>query len=115
MTWTELTDRNQLEQLREISLTQPILIFKHSTRCSTSRLVLDRLERNWDVHETAELKPFFVDVIGRRDVSNAVAELFDVAHESPQVLIIRHGNVAQDLSHYEIDYNKIARLAKSSG
>lgn len=107
MTWTELTDQKQLDQLREISLTQPVLIFKHSTRCSTSRLMLDRLERNWDINDAAELKPFFIDVISRREVSKAVAELFDVEHESPQVLIIQNGRTSGDFSHYEIDYGRI--------
>ena len=48
MNWQQLTDMNQLEQLKEQSFQAPVLFFKHSTRCSISTMVLNRFEREWD-------------------------------------------------------------------
>ncbi|MBS1689208.1 MAG: DUF2847 family protein, partial [Bacteroidetes bacterium] len=34
MNWLDLTNEQQLETIVEQSKTQPVVIFKHSTRCS---------------------------------------------------------------------------------
>lgn len=108
MNWEILTSPEQLEAIRQESASKPVMIFKHSTRCSISRMVLDRLERNWDVKDMEpRVKPYFLDLISYRQVSNQIAELFDVEHESPQVLIIRNGQSIYDNSHMGIDYQSI--------
>lgn len=86
MNWTELKSPDQLDVIREESNSKPVLIFKHSSRCSISRLALDRLERKWG-QEAQGIKPYFLDLISYRDISNHVAHQFDVEHESPQVLL----------------------------
>lgn len=108
MEWNELNDPAQLEQVRLISAEKPVLIFKHSTRCSISKMMLDRLERNWKQDAIGNLQPFFLDLIRYRDISNAIAENFNVPHESPQVLIVKDGQSIQDFSHMEIDFDRIA-------
>ena len=50
MHWNELTELEQLEALINQSEEQPVLIFKHSTRCSISRFALKQFENefsNW--------------------------------------------------------------------
>lgn len=74
---------------------------------------LDRLERNWNKAEMENVQPYFLDLLNYRDISNAIAEQFDVQHESPQVLIISNGQSVLDLSHFEIDYNKILKTTKN--
>ena len=56
MNWKQLTDLQQLEQLKEASFDVPILFFKHSTRCSISLMVLNRFEREWN---NANVKPTY--------------------------------------------------------
>lgn len=113
MNWNYLNHADQLNNLIDESATQHILIFKHSTRCSISRATLDRLERNWKDADVPNLKPYFLDLITYRNVSNAVAEKFDVEHESPQVLIIRKGKSVYDTSHLGIDFREIKEKVKS--
>lgn len=105
--WTELTSANQLESIQTESHTNPVIIFKHSTRCSISKAALDRLERNWNNEELPSIKPYFLDLISYREISNQIAETFHVDHESPQVLIISNGKSIYNKSHFEIDFSKI--------
>ena len=112
MKWDTLIEMDQLELIRQTSAEKSVLVFKHSTRCSTSRMVLDRLERNWKEDEMKNVRFFFLDLIAHRDISNAIATNFEVPHESPQVLIIKNGKSVYDFSHLEIDYHHIAKLIK---
>lgn len=110
--WQDLNTINQVELIKEESNQQPILIFKHSTRCSVSRMVLDRLERNWNQGEMGDMKTYFLDLISHRPISEGITESFGVEHESPQVLIIHHGKAVDDWSHMSIDYNRIKGSVK---
>lgn len=111
MNWQELTSQRQVEQIREESKTKAVLIFKHSSRCSTSKLVLDRLTRKWKTEEMNHVQPYFLDLISFRDTSDFVAVEFDVPHESPQILIIENGRSVYDRSHFDIDYEQILRVS----
>jgi bacillithiol system protein YtxJ len=114
MIWERLTSLDQLEAIRKESAEKPVLIFKHSTRCSISRMVLDRLERNWDKKEMEpHVKAYFLDLISFRQISNQIAALFEVDHESPQVVIIRNGTSVYDRSHMGIDYQEIRDTVKN--
>lgn len=105
--WHELTSEEQLANIREESKERPVIIFKHSTRCSTSRLVLQRLERNWNSHEMENVKAYFLDLLSYRSVSNSIAKFFQVEHESPQILVIAQGKSVYDQSHLSIDYHDL--------
>lgn len=109
MNWNQLTSKEQLDIIKEESKTQKVLIFKHSTRCSISSMAKNRLEREWKIGEEA-LKPYYLDLIAFRDVSNNIAEQFNVPHQSPQVLVIDNGNCIYDTSHMGIRYGELERL-----
>jgi len=107
MEWTALKSADQVGWLREESNHKPVLIFKYSSRCSTSRVVLDRLERNWNPERAGQLKSYFLDLITYRSVSDMISSLFDVVHESPQVLVIKNGNLIYAQSHFGIAFDHI--------
>lgn len=107
MNWTELRALDQVDEIKKESGERPVLIFKHSNRCNISRTTLDRLERHWNEREMAGVKPYFLDLINHRVLSNLLAEVFDVEHESPQILLIAKGKSILNLSHFEIDYLQI--------
>jgi len=113
MKWNTLNSAEQLEQIREESKNLSILIFKHSTRCNISRTALDRLERNWKEEEMQNIKPYFLDLLSFREISNKIASEFELEHESPQVLIIRDSKLMYDKSHFEIEYQKIREAIKN--
>ena len=100
--WHRLTLLNQLDEIEKESLINPIAIFKHSTRCGTSRMTLRQFERQFSI-EDEKVKLYFLDLIAFREVSNEVAIRFQVMHQSPQLLVIRNGNTIHYSSHYSID------------
>jgi bacillithiol system protein YtxJ len=108
--WTELKDEAQAESIREESKKHPVLIFKHSTRCSISQTALGRLERSWKSENLSPLKTYYLDIISNRNVSNHVAESFGVTHESPQVLIVKDGKAIHVRSHLSIGFDEIRQV-----
>lgn len=98
--WIPLTKLAQLNEIESMSNVKPIVIFKHSTRCSISRFALKQFEREYDLDETVDA--FFLDLIEHRDVSNEIANKFGVYHESPQLILIKNGKAVYDVSHSDI-------------
>lgn len=109
--WNELTSVSQIQSLIEESKEQPVLIYKHSTRCSISSMAMERLERSW-TSEGNEIKPYYLDLISLRDVSSAVAQTFEVYHESPQIILIKNGKAVYDASHMSISFSAIESAAE---
>ena len=103
MNWIELKNQDQLDLLQAESKKQPVLIFKHSTTCSISQTTLARLERNWNEVEMNSIKPYYLDLLSYRNISNRIAGMFDVEHQSPQVIMLRAGEVVFHKSHFEIN------------
>ena len=108
MNWIPLTEQGQLDALIERSNSIPQVIFKHSTRCGTSAMVLSRIERS---EAPASIDFHFLDLIRYRDISNRIAEKFAVHHESPQVLLIKNGECVYDESHMGITMDELAEQA----
>ncbi len=113
MNWTALNTEAQIEQILEESKTQLVLIFKHSTRCAVSSTALGRLERNWKAEEIAPLKMYFLDLLTYRNISQRIAKHFDVEHESPQLLIVKEGNLIYVRSHLAITFDGIRQVLPS--
>ena len=111
MNWNTIEAEETLQDIESLSKDKAVMIFKHSTRCSISAMVLDRLERNWNDSEMTNVQPYILDLIQFREISNEVASRFDVFHQSPQVLIIKDGKAIHDASHMAIDYRSIKQLA----
>ena len=107
MNWIPLTKKEQLLVIEESSHQQPVMIFKHSTICSTSAMVLDRLERKWQGDEMGDLTSYFLDLLKYRSISDQISIDFNLRHESPQLLIVKCGRVAYNDSHFDIDYQKL--------
>lgn len=107
--WNALTEIKQLDSIVEESSQQPVLIFKHSTRCSISRMALKNFEREYNLEES-EASAYFLDLLEHRDISNEIAQKFQVIHQSPQLLLIKNGKSVYDVSHSEIDAEALKNL-----
>jgi bacillithiol system protein YtxJ len=106
--WNELTSESDLHDAIEYSLNKPVLFFKHSTRCSISSMALSRFEEKWDTNEDCKL--FFLDLLEYRPVSNLLAELSGVEHQSPQVIVLYNEEVIYSASHSGINASQIHEL-----
>lgn len=107
MNWNRLDSIEIIDKIIEESKDKPVVIFKHSTSCSISSMALNRLERSWNESEMSEVKAYYLDLISYKDISNAVADRFEVMHQSPQVLLIKDGECVYDDSHMGISYQNL--------
>jgi bacillithiol system protein YtxJ len=103
--WTPLEDLGQIEEIITLSEQKPVIIFKHSTRCSISRMALKNFENEYDLGEN--VIAYFLDLISFREVSNEIASRFNVVHQSPQLLLIVGGKSVYDVSHSSIDAQEL--------
>ena len=101
MNWIDLTSESQLGAIVEQSHLKPVVLFKHSTRCSISVTAKSRLERAWDFAD-GELDAYYLDLLNFRSISNKIADDFAVHHESPQLLLIRNGECTYVEAHLGI-------------
>lgn len=104
--WTELTELQQLDNIVLESSETPTLIFKHSTRCSISRFALKNFESEYAI-DTDKLKPYFLDLLEHRNISNEIASRFGVMHQSPQIILIKDGKAIYNSSHSDIDAGRV--------
>jgi len=103
--WQSLQQEADLDDWILRSHQQPVLFFKHSTRCSVSAAALNRLERRWK--PDWQLTPVFIDLLAFRPVSDLVAQRFSVRHESPQAILVYRGAVLNHWSHLGVDTEAI--------
>lgn len=98
--WSPLTSLDQLEALKQASFAADQVIFKHSTRCSISRVALGRFDRALPHTHTGY---YLLDLLQYRPVSQAITDAFGITHESPQLLLIRNGQCVYHANHGSID------------
>ena len=105
MNWIQLTSLDQLQEIK--AATGYSVIFKHSTRCSISMMARKRFELDGElIPENTPL--YFLDLIAHREISNQIAEIFQVHHESPQLLLIKDGECVYETSHGGISAEELA-------
>ena len=98
LVWIPLTSEDQLIEIEQNSSKRPQIIFKYSTTCGISSMVLRSFKNSYSLEDNqADL--YFLDLHRYRQVSNEVANRFKVYHQSPQVLIIKNGTAVTNESH----------------
>lgn len=95
--WIALASVSQLDEIAEQSKTKTQIIFKHSTTCGISRMVMRQFVSSYD--DDADLDLYYLDLLNYREVSNEAGFKFQVIHESPQLLVIKNGVVLAHASH----------------
>ncbi len=108
MNWIILNSIDQLDQIAKASIVRPQLIFKHSTTCSISKMAFSRFERS-AAPDTIDF--YYLDLLNFRNISSAIAEKFQVHHESPQVILIKNEACVYDESHYGIMMDEVIEQA----
>ena len=99
--WIPLTDISQLDEIKNQSKTSAIFIFKHSTRCGISRMVIKQFEKLFE-EKHQNIKVYYLDLLNYRSLSNAIEDQFKVEHQSPQLIVIKNENSVKATSHYDI-------------
>lgn len=107
--WKQLEHPEQLEEIKEMSKSKPVAIFKHSIRCGVSSMVKSQLEREWNL-SPEEVTFYYLDLITYRPISNQIEKDFGVVHQSPQLILLKNGEVVYHDSHYSISVDQVKTL-----
>lgn len=98
MEWIPLESMEQLDWLEERSDKRTQVVFKHSTTCGISRMVLNMFKEDHDFRE-GQIDLYYLDLHRFREVSNGIAKKFNVLHQSPQLLVIKNRSLVAHASH----------------
>ena len=85
-----------------------LVVFKHSTACPVSWAAHAQVNRFRLKNPCVQVQMLLV--IQDRPVSQKLAALTGIRHESPQVIFVRNGEVTADLSHGEITEARLTEL-----
>ncbi|MBV9405367.1 MAG: bacillithiol system redox-active protein YtxJ [Acidobacteriaceae bacterium] len=105
----EVTTVQEYDRLLGQDLT---IVFKHSPTCPISLFAHREVMR----FRTAqpEMPVYLVSVRRQREVARHIAERTGVRHESPQVLVLRRGNLVGAASHDEITAELLTHLTATA-
>lgn len=101
----DLLKHQDIDELLELSKTEPVYLMKHSTSCGISTAGWNEFQDFSRGHE--KLKMFRVLVRENRAISLAIAERFNVRHESPQVILFYRGKALWNASHFGISQTSL--------
>ena len=108
-TWNHLSSIEQLNELVVSAQSKPVVIFKHSTRCGISSMALNSFKLNWTSGDTLAVV-YILDLLQHRDVSNEIAEVTGVYHQSPQAIVLKGTEVIYEATHSGIDAREIESI-----
>ena len=94
-----LEQKEQWSEIIELSNEKPVFIFKHSSRCGISSMVLNRFEKQIKERDDSY---YFLHIQGERALSNWLAEELQVRHESPQLIVLKDKKVMAHDSHHAL-------------
>jgi bacillithiol system protein YtxJ len=85
-----------------------LILFKHSTACAVSWAAHNQVTRFRERYP--EVPVYLVPVLKQREISHAIARRTGVRHESPQIIFMRRGAVAEAASHGAITESRLAQM-----
>ncbi|MDQ5846493.1 MAG: bacillithiol system redox-active protein YtxJ [Acidobacteriota bacterium] len=109
--FAKIVDIKEFEELTERSQGAPVVIFKHSLTCPISAAAYDQMAK-------FDGEVALVEVQRARELSDEIEKRLGVAHESPQVIVLRKGQVAWKASHFSITADAVGEAvtqAKAAG
>jgi bacillithiol system protein YtxJ len=105
--FVRISDIEAFDELAKLSKDQPVVIFKHSLTCPISAAAYDQMEK---VDERVAL----IEIQRARDLSNQIEQRLGVRHESPQVIVLRNGQVVWNASHFKITKDAVTDAVKEA-
>lgn len=111
--WKNITSESDVLSIIKESYAKPQLIFKDSISCGISAYAKERLKTGNDLL-TANAVFNYLDLLQYRSVSNFIANELNVRHQSPQIIVIKNGEVVYTSTHHAIDAQKIANILRAS-
>ena len=106
--WNKITSSKEVDQIIEQSQNKTQILFKDSVSCGISAFAKEKLTHgNELLIEKADFN--YLDLLSYRNVSNYIAEVLGVIHQSPQIIVLKNKEVIYSTSHHSIDPKSIAK------
>lgn len=99
--WVFIKSELELQDLQKKSFEQLQVVYKHSTSCGISSMVLRQFQNTPDI-QGVQATFYVLDLLSNRGLSNEISSTYGVIHQSPQLLLIKDGAVVAHASHYSI-------------
>ena len=105
--FVKITDAGSFEELVSHSQERPVVIFKHSLTCPISAGAYDQMT-------DFEGEVALIEVQRARELSTEIENRLGVAHESPQVMVLRNGQVVWNASHFKITADAVTEAVREA-
>jgi len=92
---------------------RPVMFFKHSISCGVSTRALAEFRRYLEIADPGQLDHYLIVVQAARPVSDRLAGLTGVVHESPQAIIVREGRAIWHDSHLALKSGTLLDAVRS--
>jgi bacillithiol system protein YtxJ len=114
MNYQEITSVDALTEVLQASERQAVLFFKHSNTCGVSMRAFDEFRKYLHAPEGAQVRNCLIVIQSSRDVSDELARLTGVPHESPQAIIVSGGRAVWNDSHLAIKSGTLIEAVRQS-
>jgi bacillithiol system protein YtxJ len=103
----QISGLDRLAETLERSQAETVVLFNHDPWCPISA-------RAYDQVSSVALDVVLIDVSRERIVTRELAQRTGVRHESPQVIVLRDGQVIWSASHHRITREALEQAANGS-
>jgi len=105
--FVKVTDKQAFNELTDRSNERPVVIFKHSLTCPISAAAYQQMAE-------FEGEIALVEVQRARELSDEIEQRLSLAHESPQAIVLHHGKVVWNASHFKITAEAVAEAVRAA-
>jgi bacillithiol system protein YtxJ len=105
--FVRITETTSLDEMAERSKERAVVLFKHSLTCPISARAYQQM---------AEFpgEVTLIEVQRAREFSREIEKRLGIAHESPQVIVLRNGQVVWNASHFDITAEAVAEAVRET-
>lgn len=106
--FVSITEMSSFDDMANRSKERPVVIFKHSLTCPISSAAYSQM---------AEFpgEVALIEVQRARELSREIENRLGIAHQSPQVIVLRNGRVVWNASHFEITADAVTEAVREAG
>jgi bacillithiol system protein YtxJ len=112
--WKIINNKSQLVEIENESYSNPVVIFKNSSRCGISQSMLLNFQQDMRQANSGSMGFYLLDIVKNRDISSIIAQQFNLHHESPQLLVIENGECTYHKNHWNISYSDLIKYIKDT-
>ena len=105
-TWNQILSKEDIAGIFDSSKAKTQVVFKHSSSCGISFFAMRSLNTP-ELLENEHIDLHLIDVIHQRSTSQDFAEKVNIRHESPQIFVIKDGEITWHGSHNSVNAKNV--------